>query len=34
MILYNADGEGVADVAQQVFETQLPFTRPDAPPAG
>jgi DNA-binding transcriptional MerR regulator/effector-binding domain-containing protein len=26
--------DDIADVAQQVFETQLPFTRPDAPPAG
>jgi hypothetical protein len=26
--------DDIADVGQQVFETQLPFTRPDAPPAG
>jgi effector-binding domain-containing protein len=26
--------DDIADVAQQVFEAQLPFTRPDAPPAG
>ncbi len=26
--------DDIADVAQQVFETQLPFTRPYAPPAG
>jgi DNA-binding transcriptional MerR regulator len=26
--------DDIADVAQQVFETQLPFTRSDAPPAG
>jgi len=26
--------DDIADVAQQVFETQLPFTRPDTPSAG